>query len=58
VRDDKREAIAEELPPILERVGIPRAAWLQLAEDFETHFCIWIGQAEHVERVCKRERQR
>jgi len=54
VRDDKRGAIAEELPPILERIGITRAAWLQLAKDFETHFCTWIDQAEHVERVCER----
>jgi len=28
----------EDLPPILERIGITRAAWLQLAKDFETHF--------------------
>jgi len=26
VRDDKRGAIAEDLPPILERIGITRAA--------------------------------
>jgi len=58
VRADKRGAIAEDLPPILERIGITPAAWLQLAKDSETHFCSWIGQAEHVERVCKRERQR
>jgi len=58
VRDDKRGAIAENLPPILERVGITRAAWLQLAKDFETHFCSWIGRAEHVERVCQRGGQR
>jgi len=54
VRDDKRGAIADDLPPILERIGITPAAWLQLAKDFETHFCSWIGQAEHVERVCAR----
>jgi len=54
VRDDKRGAIAEDLPPLLERIGITRAAWVQLAEDFETHFCSWIGQAEHVKRVCQR----
>jgi len=54
VRDDKRGAIANDLPPILERTGITRAAWLQLAKDFETHFCTWIGQAEHVERICER----
>jgi len=58
VRDDKRGAIAEDLPPILERVGITRAAWLQLAKDFETTFCTWIGQAGHVERVCGRGGQR
>jgi len=28
VRDDKRAAIAEDLPPILERIRITRAAWL------------------------------
>jgi len=50
VRDDKCGAIAEDLPPIMERIGITRAAWLQLAEDFETLFCSWIGLAEHVER--------
>jgi len=53
-----RGAIAEDLPPILERIGITRAAWLQQAKDFETHFCTWIGQAEHVERVCARGGQR
>jgi len=58
VRDDKRRAIADDLPPILERIGITRAAWLQLAKDFETHFCHWIGQAEHVERACERGGQR
>jgi len=48
VREDKRGAIADDLPPILARIGITPAAWLQLAEDFETTFCTWIGQAEHV----------
>jgi len=27
VRDDKRGAIGEDLPPILERIGVTRAAW-------------------------------
>ena len=38
VRDDKRGANAEDLPPISERIGITRAAWLQLAKGFETTF--------------------
>jgi len=58
VRDDERGAIAEDLPPILERTCISRAAWLQLAKDFGTAFCTWIGQAEHVGRVCERGGQR
>jgi len=58
VRDDKRGAIAEDLPPILERIGITPAAWLELAKDFETTFCTWIGQAEHVEQACERGGQR
>jgi len=58
VRDDKRGAIAENLPPILQRIGITQAAWLQPAKDFETHFCSWIDHAEHVERVCERGGQR
>jgi len=37
VREDKREAIAEDLQPILERIGITRAAWLELAQDFGFH---------------------
>jgi len=57
VREDKRGAIAEDLPPILERIGITPAARLELAQDFETTFCTWIGQAEHVERACERNGQ-
>jgi len=58
VQNHKRRAIADDLPPIFERIGITREAWLQLAKDFETHFCSWIGHAEHVERVCERGGQR
>jgi REP element-mobilizing transposase RayT len=53
VREDKRGAIADDLPPILDRLGISSQAWLQLASEFETHFCSWIGQAEHVEEACR-----
>jgi len=53
VREDKRGAIADDLPPILDRLGISSQAWLQLASEFETHFCSWIGQAEHVAEACR-----
>jgi len=58
VRNDARGAIAEGLLPILERIGITQTAWLALAKDFESTFCTWIGQAEHVERACQRGGQR
>jgi len=45
LRDDKRGAIANDLPPILDRLGITPEAWLQLCTEFETHFSSWIGQA-------------
>jgi len=53
-RAGRVETLAEDLPPILERIGITPAAWLQPAEDFETDFCNWIGQAERVERARQR----
>jgi len=37
-RDDKRDAIAEDRPSILDWIGITRGAWLRLATEFETHF--------------------
>jgi len=54
VRDDKRGAIASDLPPILDRLGITPEAWLQLSTEFGTHFSSWIGQAEHIEEACER----
>jgi REP element-mobilizing transposase RayT len=57
VREDKRGAIAEDPPPILTRLGISAQAWLQLATEFETQFCRWIGQPEHVQDVCLHSRQ-
>jgi hypothetical protein len=38
VRDDRRGAIAEDLPPILDGLGITPQAWLQLATEFETQY--------------------
>jgi hypothetical protein len=53
VRDDKRGAIADDLPPILERIGVSAEAWLQLSTRFEEHFWRWVGQPGHVEEVCQ-----
>jgi len=54
VRDDKRGAISQDLPPILERLGIDEQAWLRLATNFETSFNTWVGTPEHVHSACRR----
>ncbi len=38
IRDDKRGAIAENVPPILERLNIDIDAWLLQAQHFEQHY--------------------
>lgn len=54
VREDKRGAISEDLPPILKRLGIGGSAWLRLTPQFESRFYTWVGQAEHVRSACQR----
>jgi hypothetical protein len=58
VREDKHGFIAEDLPPILDRLGITSDAWLQLATEFETQFCCWVGHPGRVEEVCQQGGQR
>ena len=53
VRRDKRGAIAEKLPPILERLDLDAASWLILTTEFEKRFQSWVG-SEHIDRrVCR-----
>jgi hypothetical protein len=55
VREDKRGALSQALPPILYRVGVAPNARLQLATEFESQSCLWIGQADRVEQVLSDE---
>ncbi len=52
-REDKRGAIPEGLPPILQRLGIGPAAWMRLVTEFQSSFCTWIGQADRVRETCQ-----
>ncbi|WP_189400208.1 transposase [Arenicella chitinivorans] len=53
VRRDKRGAISEKLPPILERLDLDAASWLILTTEFEKRFQSWVG-SEHIDRrVCR-----
>ncbi len=43
LRNDKRGAIANNLPPILQRLGIEPESWLKLTTSFETSFKDLVG---------------
>ena len=45
LRDDKRGAIADSLPPILERLNMDAKHWLYLANHFESPFKGLVGSA-------------
>lgn len=49
IRDDKRGAITQSLPPILERLALDEESWNQLTTQFEHHFGNWVG-SEHIVR--------
>jgi hypothetical protein len=46
IREDKRSAIAKELPPILQRLNINTENWIELTQTIETNFKGFIGQPE------------
>ncbi|WP_444914058.1 transposase [Microbulbifer sp. TRSA007] len=54
----KRGAIAENIPPILERLGISSEHWLYLNRNFESRFKALIGSAEAVRSACNQLNKR
>ena len=52
IRDDKRGAIASNLPPILQRLELDSDAWKILTTEFEQQFSHWVGSEVIVRRVC------
>jgi len=53
MRDDKRGAIAENLPPILERLQIDPRYWLYMAQHFESRFKGLVGSAYALKAACE-----
>ncbi|MBB3063473.1 transposase [Microbulbifer rhizosphaerae] len=53
LREDKRGAITEQLPPILERLQIDPRHWLYLNKHFESRFKSLVGAAHSVRGVCE-----
>ena len=53
LREDKRGAIDDNLPPILERLNIKPKHWLYLTKHFESRFKGLVGMAYQLKRVCE-----
>ncbi|MCX2842379.1 transposase [Microbulbifer thermotolerans] len=53
LREDKRGAIDEQLPPILERLQIDARYWLYLNRNFESRFKSLVGAAHLVRSACE-----
>ena len=54
LREDKRGAIDENLPPILERLNIEAKHWLFLTQHFESRFKGLVCTAYQLKRVCEK----
>ncbi|WP_444894453.1 transposase [Microbulbifer sp. TRSA001] len=54
----KRGAIPENIPPILNRLGISPKHWLYLNRNFESRFKRLVGSAEAVRQVCAQQNKR
>ena len=54
LREDKRGAVDESLPPILERLNIEPKHWLYLTKHFESRFKGLVGTAYQLKRVCEK----
>ena len=53
-REDKRGAIDDTLPPILERLNIEPKHWLYLTKHFESRFKGLVGTAYQLKTVCEK----
>jgi REP element-mobilizing transposase RayT len=53
IREDKRGAIPDNLPPILERLNMDASQWLYLAQHFESPFKGLIGSIHKLRQACQ-----
>jgi hypothetical protein len=53
IREDKRGAISEALPPMLHRLGIDPDSWFSLTEGFEKHFNTFAGRPDGIQQACE-----
>jgi len=53
LREDKKEAIPSDVPPILQRLDMDVRHWLYLTQNFEHPFKHLVGAAYRVRKVCE-----
>ena len=53
VRNGKRGAIDETLPPILQRLAIDEDTWLTIATEFEQNFKAWVGSEAAIQSATR-----
>ena len=58
LREDKKGAIPEEMPEILQRLQMDARHWCYLTRHFERPFKHLVGAAHHVRSVCEALGQR
>ncbi len=54
IREDKRGAIQDNLPPLLKRLQMDPSHWQYLSQNFESPFKGIVGAAHNVRAACKR----
>ena len=57
IREGKRGAISNDLPPILARLNIPADAWLDAIKKRRKHFPVAIGSYEKLQALCQQLKQ-
>ena len=53
IREDKRGAIHQDLPPILQRLHITLEQWQKLSQQFEHNFKHFAGGSEQLKSTCR-----
>ncbi len=58
IREGKRGAITENVPPILSQLNIDPKHWCYLCQNFESRFKTLVGASQHIQQACRQLGQR
>ena len=51
IHPNKRGSISKDKPPILKRLKISEEEWLELSQNFEDNFSVWVGNSQSLENL-------